>query len=290
MMPNLGYYRRKDVSVFMEWDFFKKIKVQTEEKEQKNETFFQDPEKVDCKVIDTEVVTEQDNSKVLMDENEELKKIIQQKDKELDELKKLLKENTAEKNEKQEGNYNSNTLQEMQHMLAEIKNGLCFENAELISLLDKTENRLQRRDAEVQSFQEDYYRKTITPCIRQFIALGDMMRKVIDEVPEEADEQYFEVQFGKIIESIDYILRDFSFEIYQEGVYGMNYNPQKQDVVAYKETDNQELDKKVSRSLNPGYIWTLPYIIKAKANGEQLPLKSYELIFRKEQVETFKFK
>ena len=102
MMPNLGYYRRKDVSVFMEWDFFKKIKVQTEEKEQKNETFFQDPEKVDCKVIDTEVVTEQDNSKVLMDENEELKKIIQQKDKELDELKKLLKENTTEKNEKQE--------------------------------------------------------------------------------------------------------------------------------------------------------------------------------------------
>ena len=77
---------------------------------------------------------------------------------------------------------------------------------------------------------------------------------------------------------------------YQEGSYGMAYNPQKQDVVAYKETEDPELDKKVSRSLNPGYIWTLPYIIKAKANGEPLPLKSYELIFRKEQVETFKLK
>ena len=275
----------------MEWDFFKK-KVQTEKKEQKDETVLQEPEKDDCEVIDTDEVTEQDNSKVLANENEELKKIIRQKDKELDELKRLLKDNMHEKDEKQEDNSSSfnDTLQEMQHTLAEIKNTLSIENAELMSLLDKTENRLQRRDAEVQSFQEDYYRKTITPCVRQFIALSDMMRKVIDEAPEETNGQYFEVQFGKIIESIDYILRDFSFTTYQEGTCGMNYNPQKQDVVAYKETDNPELDKKVSRSLNPGYIWTLPYIIKAKANGEPLPLKSYELIFRKEQVETFKFK
>ena len=276
----------------MEWDFFKKKKeAQTEVVEQKDEKVLQEAE--DCEVADVEEVMEHDKvDEALKKENEELKKNIQLKDKELDELKKLLKKNETENKESQNDSLSffKSAFDEMQHILLDVKNALSVENAELVSLLNKTEDRLLRRDAEVQSFQEDYYRKTITPCIRQFIALGDMMRKVIDETPEDAGVQYFKVQFGKIIESIDYILRDFSFVTYQEGSYGMAYNPQKQDVVAYKETEDPELDKKVSRSLNPGYIWTLPYIIKAKANGEPLPLKSYELIFRKEQVETFKLK
>lgn len=272
----------------MEWDFFKKKKVQAEEENLKEEKVL---EEIGEEVVE-EVISGYDNSETSEDEKERLKEVIRQKDKELEGLKKLLKQNEDKTCNPQEvflDNF-KDALQEIQNVLVSVQNGLSVENVQLLALLDKTETRLLRRDSEVQSFQEDFYRKTITPCIRQFIALGDMMRKVIDESPVEEKGQYFELQFGKIVESIDYILRDFSFSVYQEGKYGMSYNPQTQDVVAYKETDNPELDKKVSRSLNPGYIWTLPYIIKAKANGEPLPLKSYELIFRKEQVETFKLK
>ena len=271
----------------MEWDFFKKKKVQSEEVV-KDEKVLEEPETCED-VITEEEENVSDDSDALKAEIEQLKQEIKQKNRDLDELNNLLKQSAAKENDKKESS-SDDALQKIQDVLAEIKNDLFSGNSELIALLDKAENRLQRRDAEVQSFQEDYYRKTITPYIRQFIALGDMMRKVVDEAPEETKGQYIEAQFGKIVESIDYILRDFSFAAYQEGEYGSDYNPQKQDVVAYKETDKIELDKKVSRSLNPGYVWTLPYIIKAKANGESLPLKSYEFIFRKEQVETFKLK
>lgn len=167
------------------------------------------------------------------------------------------------------------------------------EKDELLTLLNKTEDRLQRRDADIQAFQEDYYRKSTTPFIRQFIALSDMMRRIMDEPIDERcpdKEEYWKQQFGKVIESIGYILRDFSLITYQDGAYGKEFDPQKQDVVRHIETDQPELDKKISKSINPGYIWTIPYIIKAKANGEPLPLKEYQLIFRKEQVETFTMK
>ena len=47
--------------------------------------------------------------------------------------------------------------------------------------------------------------------------------------------------------------------------------------------------QKVRRTINPGYVWTLPYVLKAKANGEEHPLKEYRMIFRREQVECFKY-
>lgn len=120
-----------------------------------------------------------------------------------------------------------------------------------------------------------------------------MMRKIIWETqitPEKYDNIYWQSQFQKIIQSIDFILNDFSFKVYQDAQKGETYNPERQDVVGYMETEQPKLDKKIYVSCNPGYIWTIPYIIRCKANGDPLPLKEHQIIFRKEQVITYKSK
>lgn len=236
-------------------------------------------------VLDTMEEAGQNPKEVVLSEKEEL---LLQKEKELEEREKNLQK---QQDLIIESGSIGEILQKILVSLDGIKEQASVENADLLALLEKADERLQRRDSDVQSYQEDFYRKSITPYIRQFIVLGDMMRKIMNETIDEhllKDESYWHNQFGKVIESINYILRDFSFTVYQDAKEGENYNPQKQEVISFKETDNVDLDKKISKSLNPGYVWTLPYIIKAKVNGTQLPLKEYELIFRKEQVETYK--
>lgn len=236
-------------------------------------------------VLDTMEEAGQNPKEVVLSEKEEL---LLQKEKELEEREKNLQK---QQDLIIESGSIGEILQKILVSLDGIKEQASVENADLLALLEKADERLQRRDSDVQSYQEDFYRKSITPYIRQFIVLGDMMRKIMNETIDEhllKDESYWHNQFGKVIESINYILRDFSFTVYQDAKEGENYNPQKQEVISFKETDNVDLDKKISKSLNPGYVWTLPYIIKAKVNGAQLPLKEYELIFRKEQVETYK--
>lgn len=175
-------------------------------------------------------------------------------------------------------------------ILSTLTDKIDTENRELVRVLEKTEDKLMLREADVQSFQEDLFRKSTTPYLKQFIALGDMMRKLVAETTEneKPSNTYLHEQIQKLIESIDYILRDFSVEVYKHIPEEVQFNPQNQEVVAYCPTDNSELDRKVRRTINPGYIWTLPYILKAKANGEQLPLKEYSAIFRREQVECYK--
>ena len=83
-------------------------------------------------------------------------------------------------------------------------------------------------------------------------------------------------------------MRDFSIEPFLHNEEDINFDPHTQQSFEYP-TDNPDIDKKIRRTLNPGYVWTLPYIIRAKANGEEHPLKEYRMIFRREQVECFKY-
>lgn len=268
------YYKLKEELLALEQELF----------ERKEEEVVADSTKEEVKEATEEEKKTTPTEELLLEKENMLK--LKEK-----ELKKREKQLQSQQNQFTDSVNLEPILKPVQQSLDAIKELVSGENAELISLLGKTEDRLQRRDSDLQCFQEDFYRKSITPYIRQFISLGDMMRKIMYETIDEStlkNEHYWHEQFGKIIESINYILRDFSFTTYQEGKEGDNYLPQKQEVISYKETQNAELDKKISRSLNPGYVWTLPYIIKAKANGTQQPLKEYELIFRKEQVETYK--
>lgn len=164
------------------------------------------------------------------------------------------------------------------------------ENHELTRILDKVEDKLMRKEADLQGFQEDSHLKATAPFLKQFIHLGDMMRKVVEENPTdtEASATYLLKQFKQLINSIDFILRDFSVEVFQHDEEDTRFDPHTQQAFDYL-TNDITLDKKIRRTINPGYVWTLPYILRAKANGEAHPLKEYRMIFRREQVECFKY-
>lgn len=153
---------------------------------------------------------------------------------------------------------------------------------------DKIEDLLIDRNAIIQSYQEDVYKKLTAPLIKQFIFLSDMMARVTQEDRAEKDDSYWEAQFKEVINSILFILRDFSVINYTEAVEGELFNPNRQEVISTKETTDEMLDKKISRSLLPGFIWELPYILRPKVNGEKHLQTAYEFILRKEQIETYK--
>ena len=178
----------------------------------------------------------------------------------------------------------------MEQMSLTLSEKISNENLELVHILDKMEDKLRRKESELQGFQEDFRLKSSAPFLKQFINLGDMMRRVIDDNPLNADESasYLLKQMQRLIESIDCILRDFSIEPFLHNEEDINFDPYTQQSFEYP-TNNPDIDKKIRRTLNPGYVWTLPYIIRAKANGEEHPLKEYRMIFRREQVECFKY-
>ena len=217
---------------------------------------------------------------------QELQQRIAEKEKQLNELDPIGRPapavNTDElKTELQEG---------LKLILETLSGKIDQENGALIRTLDKVEDKLMRKEADLQSFQEDSRLKATAPYLKQFINLGDMMRKVIDENPSAAEESasYLLEQFKRLTDSIDFILRDFSVEAFRRDEADTTFDPHTQQAFEYP-TDNAALDKKIRRTINPGYVWTLPYILKAKANGEEHPLKEYRMIFRREQVECFKY-
>lgn len=177
--------------------------------------------------------------------------------------------------------------------LAKLIESMLATQAEILDKIsdnEKLEDILSERNAQIQRYQEDTYRKITAPFIRQFISLADMMNTVMyEDEKEPKDKTYWKEQFGELIKSIRFILNDFSVANYTEGFDRTEFNPNRQEVISTIETEDETLDRKVCRSLNPGYIWELPYIIRPKANGEKHPLKAYEFILRKEQVETYKY-
>lgn len=183
---------------------------------------------------------------------------------------------------------------ELQQIVRDSFNALALkiedENGSLICLLNKVEDKLMRRESEIQGFQEDSRLKSIAPLLKQFIYLGDMMRKVLYDMPvdKEMAYEYLKSQLKQLINSIDYILMDFSVDAFKHDEDNITFDPHTQQMFEYI-TDDITLDKKIRRTVNPGYVWTLPYIIKAKANGEPHPLKEYRMIFRREQVECYKY-
>lgn len=218
----------------------------------------------------------------------EIRQNIAEGEKELQEEKKTVTPSTTTpldlnelKNELQ-----SNLTQILETLSGKIEH----ENHELTRILDKVEDKLMRKEADLQGFQEDSYLKATAPFLKQFIHLGDMMRKVVEENPTDTETSapYLLKQFEQLIDSIDFILRDFSVEVFRHDEEDTRFDPHTQQSFDYL-TDDITLDKKIRRTINPGYIWTLPYILRAKANGEAHPLKEYRMIFRCEQVECYKY-
>lgn len=271
---------------------------QTDEVINSNETTHRETEIKELKRNEHNASSESINQ----EDFDKMKETLEIREKEIEYLKKkidyLTKEN--EKLSVHETKYNEQS--EVQKLIETIKNldtdlqnsynSLVKENKRLQEnneeLLSKLDSKQERLEEIMRNCQEDRYRKDKHSIINSIIYQLDLMRKTIYDVEHDVSLDMLQ-QLKGIMIYMDNILKNESIECIQNGIEGSDLDLEKQEVIETATTDNPELNGKICRSVNPGYVWKLPYILKAKINDDGSIVSNYRYLIRPEQVITYKY-
>lgn len=165
---------------------------------------------------------------------------------------------------------------------------LLKENSDIRGILNQKQERLEQI---MQTTQEDRYKKDKIKLVNKYIYQMDLIRKVLYDFDSlriaQSDKDsvtFLENQLKSIVVSMEATIAQEMVESIQYGRRGDTVNPELQETIDTVATDNPELDGKIYSSINPGYVWTLPYILKAKITDKGDEIKSYRFLVRPEQI------
>ena len=165
-------------------------------------------------------------------------------------------------------------------------------------LEDKNDEKQERLEKIIQTVQEDRYRKDKLKLIKRCVFQADLIRKLLkcdypevskDMSPEER-EAFLLKQMESVVTGMESMLLDEGVEVVHFAKEGEKVQSEFQEVVGTRPTDDPEKDGTVAESINPGYVWTLPYILKAKLNESGDEIKHYRFLMQSEQVVAYKIK
>lgn len=243
-------------------------------------------------------IEEYNNIKGILEKrNIEVKKL---KDKiaQLSEENKQLREKDSTPSEQIDTSQLTEELSKLQKSIKSINNSIIEENARLSkdneNLQSKLDSKQERLEEIMHKCQEDRYRKDKSKLINRIIYQSDLLRHIIydTETQKENDLQkladFLRQQLVEINKYMETTLIEEGLECIREGKDGATLNLDYQEVIRTVPTDNPELAGKVHRSINPGYVWKLPYILKAKINDDGSIVSNYRYLIRPEQVITYK--
>ncbi len=149
----------------------------------------------------------------------------------------------------------------------------------------------------VQNSQEDRYRKDKAKLIKRSIFQMALIRKTLYEFETQDHHETDEERIEFLLEQLNSLLTFSETTLEQEMIErleptqdGADVNLEQHEIIGYYETENTELDGKVYRSVNPAYVWRLPYILKAKVSEAGDVIKSYRFMLESEQVIIYKLK
>lgn len=240
-----------------------------------------------------------------------LKKIIEEKEseiqnchEEISRLKEKIDSLSSEENIKPVQNDTAELLtlmQALQENVRSVEKHIIDDNGRLIKeneeLQNKLDSRTERLESINQAVQEDRYRKDKIKLINKYIYQMDIIRRVLydfendrQNMTEEEAVTFLQNQLKEIIVGMEATLTQEMVERIQNGENGASINLELQETIGTVKTNDVELDGKIYRSISPGYVWTLPYILKAKITDKGDEIKSYRFLIRAEQVITYKFK
>lgn len=250
-------------------------------------------------------------------ENRELKlkdQEVQQKQKELLLLQEQLqKPETGQKEQKDKENLLAvekdnigDILNDLKSMIESIakkldnaSDSLICDNRDLISITEKLENSLNDKQLKlenlVQSYQEDRAKKDRIKLINRCIYLSDLVRKTLYEFECKVSDKdltdlegFLKKQLEEVVTGIDEALKAEAIEVIRTGKQGGDFDVKMHNSIDIKQTDISDLDGKVYMSISPAYIWTLPYVTRAKSKeGEDI--LNYRFLLREEQVITYRY-
>lgn len=192
------------------------------------------------------------------------------------------------------------TLALISEQIKSLSASVSIENQRLLQenakISESLENKQLQLEQIVQTCQEDRYRKDKIKLINKYIYQIDLIRKTQydfriyrDQQSESEAVAFLESQLTEIVKGMEATLLQEMVENIQTGEDGAAVNPDMQETIDTVSTDNPELDGKIYCSISPAYVWTLPYILKAKITDKGDEIKSYRFLIRPEQIITYKF-
>lgn len=164
------------------------------------------------------------------------------------------------------------------------------------SLEEDNSNKQDRLENIIQTVQEDRYRKDKLKLINRCIFQSEMLRKTIYEYPEitkemnaEEKEAFLLKQLNSIVIGFDSMLADEGAVLTHFAAVGEKMDKEFQEAVGARETDDEAKNGTVAEIVSPGYVWTLPYILKAKVNESGEEIKRYKFLMQTEKIIAYKF-
>ena len=123
-----------------------------------------------------------------------------------------------------------------------------------------------------------------------------MIRKTVFEYPDitkemsaEEKEEFLLKQLKSIVVGFDSMLADEGAVVTNFAAVGEKMNNEYQEAVGVRETDDESKNGTVAEIVSPGYVWTLPYILKAKLNESGEEIKRYKFLMQTEKIIAYKF-
>jgi molecular chaperone GrpE (heat shock protein) len=233
-----------------------------------------------------------------------LKLILEQKDIEIKELKEKVQSQTA-KVEDTTAKAESVVPQEQEKvdvnaLLSPLKEMIDVQNAKLITLCqqlqEQNDSLSDKYDAITRQMQEDRYRKDKVKILSRSIRMRGMITDMLADYDNDAmpgndspAAQHLKLQLHKIIDCLEADLRQEMVYKLENGIEGADFNDELMEACGVELTDKPELAGKVCRSVEPGYYWTLPYILKPRITDTGEEIYSYKFILSYEQVITYKY-
>ena len=164
------------------------------------------------------------------------------------------------------------------------------------SLEEDNSNKQDRLENIIQTVQEDRYRKDKLKLINRCIFQSEMLRKTIYEYPDitkemtlEQKEEFLLKQLNSVVIGFDSMLADEGAVVTHFAAVGEKMNNEFQEAVGARETDDEAKNGTVAEVVSPGYVWTLPYILKAKVNESGEEIKRYKFLMQTEKIIAYKF-
>ncbi|MBQ7631206.1 MAG: hypothetical protein IJS82_00385 [Paludibacteraceae bacterium] len=164
------------------------------------------------------------------------------------------------------------------------------------SLEEENDSKQDRLENIIQTVQEDRYRKDKLKLINRCIFQSEMLRKTIYEYPDitkdmtlEEKEAFLLKQLNSVVIGYDSMLADEGAVVTHFAAVGEKMDKENQEAVGARETGDEALNGTVAEVISPGYVWTLPYILKAKVNESGEEIKRYKFLMQTEKIIAYKF-
>lgn len=139
------------------------------------------------------------------------------------------------------------------------KEGLT-EKEKIAVIAEKQEETIQKQHNSLLKFQEDVIYKIQKNLIMELIGISDNIRMMIQNKENDADYDLLE-EVRKLGEWVDASLSNNSVRKYQDAdIDNTVFNRKRQELVDKEETSDENKHK-TYKTIAPGYVWTLPYLV-----------------------------